>query len=210
MSNDNSTTPITITTISTTTTTTTTLLPWGGEQLATQRGEIRGWGRGGERRPNYTRYRPTSKEPTALPLLRAIPSERRAQEQRSSSSYTPAVGDADLTSPRCSLSLSLFPPFSSSPLTRLSPPPSRTRGSRARTLPRVNRYPIDYQRVRFFGPSPFSRPGMRRASRQDFGSPPDYGMKTVTRLDFSGPMDDLCYARGGIRRRRCVAAPCEL
>jgi len=47
---------------------TTMLLPWGGEQLATQRGEIRGRGRGGERRPNYTRYRPTSKEPT-VPLL---------------------------------------------------------------------------------------------------------------------------------------------
>lgn len=44
------------------------LLPWGDEQLATQRGEIRGRGRGGERRPNYTRYRPTSKEPT-VPLL---------------------------------------------------------------------------------------------------------------------------------------------
>lgn len=51
-----------------TTTTRTMLLPWGDEQLATQRGEIRGRGRGGERRPNYTRYRPTSKEPT-VPLL---------------------------------------------------------------------------------------------------------------------------------------------
>jgi len=56
------------TTTRTTTTATTMLLPWGGEQLATQRGEIRGRGRGGERRPNYTRYRPTSKEPT-VPLL---------------------------------------------------------------------------------------------------------------------------------------------
>lgn len=51
-----------------TTRTTTMLLPWGDEQLATQRGKIRGRGRGGERRPNYTRYRPTSKEPT-VPLL---------------------------------------------------------------------------------------------------------------------------------------------
>lgn len=67
------------------------LLPWGDEQLATQRGEIRGRGRGGERRPNYTRYRPTSKEPTVSSPLRTIPSEWPAREQRSSSSYTPEL-----------------------------------------------------------------------------------------------------------------------
>lgn len=95
-------------------TTTTTLLPWGGEQLATQRGEIRDWGRGGERRPNYTRYRPTSKEPTVSPPSHPL----RTAGPRTTLLFLvyptaqPAVGDADLTSPRCSLSLFSFPPFS--------------------------------------------------------------------------------------------------
>lgn len=61
------------------TTTTTMLLPWGDEQLATQRGEIRGRGRGGERRPNYTRYRPTSKEPTVALLSEPSPPNGRPE-----------------------------------------------------------------------------------------------------------------------------------
>ncbi|KYN40145.1 hypothetical protein ALC56_05088, partial [Trachymyrmex septentrionalis] len=60
------TTATTATTTMTTTTTTTTTTITTATRMATML--LPGRGRGGERRPNYTRYRPTSKEPT-VPLL---------------------------------------------------------------------------------------------------------------------------------------------